>query len=104
MAIPRSKSALDNMVLRVPTVLASKNGTLSPIIVYLNDHKAATLERVVGAVKAFADKNNTDQMQFLMAAGNSGIEAATNIEISKAKTTMMLLVYSVVFLICVITF
>lgn len=104
MAIPRSKSALDNMVLRVPMFLASKNGTLSPIIVYLNDHKADTLERVVSVVNTFADLNNTDQMQFLMAAGNSGIEAATNIEISKAQTTMMILVYSVVFLICMITY
>lgn len=104
MAIPRSRSALDNMVLRVPPFLASKNGTLSPIIVYLKDHKAATLEHVVGVVKAFADLNNTDHMQFLMAAGNSGIEAATNIEISKAQTTMMILVYAVVFLICVITY
>lgn len=104
MAIPRSKSALDNMVLRVPPFLASKNGALSPIIVYLIDHKAETLERVVDAVKAFADLNNSDELQFLMAAGNSGIEAATNIEISKAQITMMVLVYSVVFLICLVTF
>ena len=104
MAIPRSKAALDNMVLRVPVYLASKDGSLSPILVYLVDHKAETLERVVDTVEAFAAKNNTEEMQFLLTAGNAGIEAATNIEIAKAQVNIMIFVFSVVFLVCLITY
>jgi uncharacterized protein len=104
MAIPRSKAALDNMVLRVPVFLASKEGDLSPILIYLEDHKAETLERIVATVEDFAAANNTDDMQFIMAAGNAGIEAATNIEIAKAQLLMMVLVYSVVFIVCLITY
>lgn len=103
-AIPRNKSALDSLAMNVPLQLAKKDGTMSPLIIFLNDHKAETLEGVVAAVQAFADKNNTDEVQFLMAAGNAGIEAATNIEIEKAQLKMMLLVFSVVIIVCLLTF
>lgn len=103
-ALPRSRVALDNMVIKVPDSLSNAKGTISPILVYLNDHKAETLERVVAAVEAFAAENDTDSGQFLLAAGNAGIEAATNIEIEKAQLLMTVLVYAVVFLVCIITY
>ncbi len=53
--------------------------------VYLTDHKAETLTRVVDDVEAFARHNNTDEAQFLLAAGNAGIEAATNIVVKQAS-------------------
>ncbi len=59
---------------------------------------------MVETVEDFAEKNNTESRQFLLAAGNAGIEAATNIEIQKAQLLMTVLVYSVVFLACLITF
>jgi len=103
-AIPRNQVALDSSTHRVPGQLAKKDGSLSPLIVFLDDHKAETLERVVAAVQAFADKNDTEEVQFLMAAGNAGIEAATNIEIEKAQLKMMGLVFSVVILVCLLTY
>ena len=104
MAIPRSKVALDNMVLKIPESFQKQLGDLTPILVFLDDHKAETLERVVAAVDEFAKKNNTETYQFLMAAGNAGIEAATNIEVEHALFVLTLLVYVVVFLVCVITY
>jgi predicted RND superfamily exporter protein len=104
LAIPRSKIALDNMVVTLPASLSNKKGSLSPILVFLNDHKAETLEQVVATVEAFAAENNTEKGEFLLAAGNAGIEAATNIEIEKAQILMTVLVYSVVFLVCLITY
>jgi len=38
MALPRSKAALDSMTMRIIDQLASTKGTLSPIIIFLNDH------------------------------------------------------------------
>jgi predicted RND superfamily exporter protein len=104
LAMPRSKIALDNMVVTLPASLSNKKGSLSPILVFLNDHKAETLEQVVETVEAFAAENNSEKGEFLLAAGNAGIEAATNIEIEKAQLLMTLLVYSVVFLVCLITY
>ncbi|WP_156504173.1 MMPL family transporter, partial [Oleiphilus sp. HI0066] len=42
--------------------------------------------------------------EFLLAAGNAGVEAATNQVIEKAKTVMLLSVYAVVSFLCLITF
>ena len=49
-------------------------------VLFLDDHKAETLERVVNAVQKFAADNDTDTIKFVLAAGNAGIEAATNQE------------------------
>jgi uncharacterized protein len=104
MALPRSQQALDNMLTKVPRTLSEKLGALSPILVFLTDHKAETLRTVTAEVEAFAAENDDKSMKFLLGAGNAGIEAATNVEIEKAVFLMTLLVYAVVFLICLITF
>jgi uncharacterized protein len=104
MALPRSKTALDNMITKIPDSFMKEVGTLSPILVFLDDHKAETLERVVAAVEKFAKENDTKDAKFLLAAGNAGIEAATNIEVEHALTMLTILVYAVVFLTCLITY
>ncbi|MDY7533072.1 MMPL family transporter [Pseudomonas sp. Bout1] len=78
--------------------------SVAPIIAFLSDHKAETLTRVVTAVEAFAKAHNTDERQFLLAAGTSGIDAATNIAVEHANRTMLLYVYAAVILLCFITF
>jgi predicted RND superfamily exporter protein len=78
--------------------------SVSPIIAYLADHKAETLERVVKVVEEFAAEHNTADRKFLLAAGNAGIEAATNIAVSRANRTMLLYVYAAVIVLCYITF
>ncbi|MFO7963663.1 MAG: MMPL family transporter [Desulfobacterales bacterium] len=103
-ALPRSKVALDNMVLKIPTDFQKQTGDLTPIMVFLDDHKAETLERVVATVEAFSQEYDTDTYRFLMAAGNAGIEAATNIEVEKALVMLTMLVYAVVFLVCLVTY
>jgi predicted RND superfamily exporter protein len=104
MALPRSQVALNPMVQAIPVDMLKPTGDLSPIIVFLDDHKAETLERVVETVELFAEENNTDNFQFLLAAGNAGIEAVTNIAVEKALIILTLLVYSVVFLVCLFTY
>ncbi len=103
-ALPRSKTALENMITKIPESFMKELGTLSPILVFLDDHKAETLERVVAAVEEFAKENNTETAKFLLAAGNAGIEAATNIEVEHALMMLTILVYAVVFLTCLITY
>ncbi len=55
-------------------------------------------------MEAFAAENNTKAGHFLLAAGNSGIEATTNIVIAKAQYLMLAVVYGVVILLCLLTF
>jgi predicted RND superfamily exporter protein len=78
--------------------------SVMPVIAYLSDHRAETLDRVVQASSAFAAEHGSDERQFLLAAGSAGIEAATNIVVRQAWTQMLLLVYGAVIVLCFITF
>ncbi|MDF9907827.1 UNVERIFIED_ORG: putative RND superfamily exporter protein [Pseudomonas reinekei] len=78
--------------------------SLMPVIAFLKDHKAETLDAVVAIADRFARENSTDDRQFLLAAGTAGIEAATNIVVREANRTMLLYVYAAVTLFCLITF
>jgi len=76
-----------------------------PMLVYLADHKAATLTRVVDTLEAFnADWGDSGKAEFLGAAGSAGFEAATNVVVKKANTEMLFYVYGAVILLCLLTF
>ncbi|MCY1485519.1 efflux transporter, putative, hydrophobe/amphiphile efflux-3 family [compost metagenome] len=78
--------------------------SLAPVLVFLNDHKAATLKRTVAMVQTFAADHDKDGLQVMLGAGNAGIEAATNEVIAKAELTILILVYLCVAAMCLITF
>ncbi|MDD2735569.1 MAG: MMPL family transporter [Desulfuromonadaceae bacterium] len=78
--------------------------SVTPVIAYLSDHKAETLDRVLNVAEEFVKNHSTPERQFLLAAGSSGIEAATNIVVREANRTMLLYVYSAVIILCFITF
>lgn len=104
MSLTRIQNVLSNALFYTPPKFRNSSCSLQPIWIYLNDHKAETLQQVVDVVNAFAAENNSEKAVFLMAAGSAGIEAATNIEVKKAHIMMTILVYVVVFLVCAITF
>jgi predicted RND superfamily exporter protein len=80
----------------LPSELYSNDCSMLPVMIFLKDHKADTLTRVVNAAEQFAAANNDATAQFMLAAGNSGIEAATNIVIKQAEPMMLVLVYTMV--------
>ncbi|MBS7601176.1 MULTISPECIES: MMPL family transporter [Pseudomonas] len=84
--------------------LFNNDCSLMPVIAYLKDHKADTLDQVVAIAERFAQANSGEDRQFLLAAGSAGIEAATNIVVREANRSMLLLVYLAVTLFCLITF
>jgi predicted RND superfamily exporter protein len=77
-----------------------------PMLVYLSDHKAATLTRVVDGLTQFNEDWGDDAVvaEFLGAAGSAGFEAATNIIVKKANTEMLFYVYGAVIVLCLLTF
>jgi len=84
--------------------LYNPNCSMVPLVVFLNDHKAHTLDRVVSAVETFAKDNDSDDLKFLLAAGNGGIEAATNEVIKTNEMLILFMVYITVAVMCMITF
>lgn len=101
--LSRNQDVLNNSIARADG-LYNADCSLAPLLVFLQDHKAATLKRAVGAVQDFAAENNKDGLEFLLAAGNAGIEAATNEVISKSELLILTLVYLCVAGMCMITF
>jgi predicted RND superfamily exporter protein len=78
--------------------------SLIPVLAYLSDHKAATLERVIQSASDFAAAHDTADRKFLLAAGSAGVDAATNIVVKQANRTMLFYVYGAVILLCAVTF
>ncbi|MDX1588478.1 MAG: MMPL family transporter [Oleiphilaceae bacterium] len=103
--ISRNQTIINATIRSAPGALINTDCSLTPILAYLEDHRADTLRRVVAEVKEFAEENNDpDEYVFKLAAGNAGVEAATNEVIGSAKNFMLLFVYSVVFVLCLISF
>ncbi|GLR25073.1 efflux RND transporter permease subunit [Limnobacter litoralis] len=96
MAITRNRFISNGAHNSIPGNLYNSDCSMLPVVLFLSDHKAETLSRVVNHVQAFADENNTPTATFLMAAGNSGIEAATNMVVERAQKVMLVLVYGIV--------
>jgi predicted RND superfamily exporter protein len=78
--------------------------SVMPVVAYLSDHKADTLQQVVDAAARFADEHSDKDRSFLLAAGSAGIEAATNIVVKKAWREMLVYVYLAVIVLCFVTF
>lgn len=102
--IPNNQKIIDNTVLHIPRNLMNSDCSYAPIVLFLADHKAETLTRVVTAAENFIAENPMKDMHFLLAAGNAGVEAATNDVIIDAYYTMLLLVYAAVSLLVYISF
>ncbi|MBA1264759.1 efflux RND transporter permease subunit [Stutzerimonas stutzeri] len=101
--LSRNQFVLNNSIARAEGMY---NGdcSLAPVLVFLNDHKAETLDHVVSAASEFAEANNREGLEFVLAAGNAGIEAATNEVIAASETTMLIAVYAAVSFMCLLTF
>ncbi|MGY2284198.1 efflux RND transporter permease subunit [Pseudomonas gingeri] len=102
--LTRNQALLNSITGRAPRELFNQSCNTLTLYTYLSDHKAVTLTRLVNEVEAFAQANNDAQVRFLLAAGNAGIEAATNIVVRQANHDMLLWVYGAVILLCLLTF
>jgi predicted RND superfamily exporter protein len=88
----------------IPPGLMNADCNLVPVLIFLEDHKAETLLAVTAAVEEFRRNYDTGDIEFVMAAGNAGIEAATNEVVSKAQYKMLAWVYGVVALLVLLAF
>ena len=103
-ALSRNQDNLNTAISRAPDGMFNASCSLAPVMIFLNDHKADTLTRATEAVEEFAEEYNTENLTFKLAAGNAGIEAATNVVIEKSQTKILITIYSVVILMCLLAF
>jgi predicted RND superfamily exporter protein len=100
-----NQATLNSVATRAPRELFNQGCDLLAVYVYLSDHKAQTLDRVVKATQSFASEvgAGTDT-RVLLAGGNAGIEAATNIVVKRSNWIMTVLVYLSVMALALLTF
>lgn len=111
--------------------LLNSDCSAMPVMLFLTDHKAETIDRVIDAVKAFRKDNEawhpgvnlrmelsqqaesaiakgedfeSDEVNLRLATGNAGVMAATNEEVKANQLPMMLWVYLAVIVLCLLTY
>ena len=105
-SIPREQTQLTQSTryIETSTGLLNENCDVVPVLMFLTDHRAATIARAVAAVKEWRAQNPLPEAQVRLAAGNVGVMAATN-ETVKAKELLILAgVFGAVIVMCLLTF
>jgi predicted RND superfamily exporter protein len=75
-----------------------------PVILFMEDHKAETIERVISAIKEFRTEFETPTLQFKLASGPVGVMAATNEAVKASQNPMMIYVFAAVIVLCLLSF
>ena len=106
--LPRNHYTLVQAVSPVPTGsgLINTDCSVMPVSIFTTDHKAATIERIVAAVKGFraAYPDADERIAFRLAAGNVGVMAATNEEVEASQFPILGYVYAAVIALCLLSF
>lgn len=104
--LSRNQQTLVQSIARVPSSsgLLNSNCSAMPVILFLEDHKAETITRVVDAVKVVSKELGKDDLVFKLASGPVGVMAATNEAVEAAQIPMMLYVYGAVIILCLLSF
>src|SRR5690606_4105966 len=100
--LSRNEQVLVQALARVETSTGLLNSDCSviPVMVYTEDHKAETIERVVQEVKDWRDAHAVDSTEFRLATGNVGVMAAMNEEVSSSQFPILMYVFGAVILLC----
>jgi predicted RND superfamily exporter protein len=131
--LPRDNDTLrqDTQGFETDSGLLNADCSAMPVMMFLTDHRAPTIDRVIAAVKQFRSDNHafvaganlrdtltkqandaqaegktfvSDQVNLRLATGNVGVMAAINDEVRAVDHTMLYLLYAAVFLMCLISF
>jgi len=104
--LSRNEQVLVQALARVETSTGLLNSDCSviPVMVFTEDHKAETIERVVNEVKAWRDEHGREGMSFRLATGNVGVMAAMNEEVAAAQFPILIYVFGAVILLCWVSF
>jgi predicted RND superfamily exporter protein len=106
----RALSRVPGVLAQAVTPIDTGTGLLDPdcsamqVLVFTRDHDADTISRIVRAVEDYAARNDSDRIRFLLASGNVGVMAATNVAVAASERTMLVSIFGAVILLCWLTF
>ncbi|HET7811821.1 MAG TPA: MMPL family transporter [Steroidobacteraceae bacterium] len=105
-SIPREPNQLTQSTryIETSTGLLNADCNVVPVMIFLKDHRAETIHRVVSEVKAWRALNTYATAKFSLATGNVGVMAATNEEVEAKEYPILGWVFAAVILMCLLTF
>jgi predicted RND superfamily exporter protein len=74
----------------------NKDCSMTAVHLFLSDHKATTLNRILWDVKQYRTAHPFHDLSIRLAAGNAGVLAAINDEVERSELPMMLYVYAAI--------
>ena len=86
------------------TGLLNRDCSVMPVMLFLADHRAETIERVIAAVKSYREAHPTEGVTYRLATGNVGVMAAQNEEVRAKEFVILGWVFAAVTLMCLINF
>jgi predicted RND superfamily exporter protein len=78
--------------------------TMSAVHLFLTDHKATTINRILDDVKQYRASHPFPGITVRLAAGNAGVLAATNEEVAGSELPMMLYVYGAILILVFVAY
>jgi hypothetical protein len=105
-SLPRDQRSLVQAQSFVDTSTGLLNGDCSvmPVMLFLADHRAETIDRVIGAVKSYQPPRAVPGVQLRLATGNVGVMAAQMEEVRAKELPILLGLFAVIALMCLLTF
>jgi predicted RND superfamily exporter protein len=105
-SIPREQTQLTQSTryIETSTGLLNENCDVVPVMMFLTDHRAGTIERAVAQVKGWRAANPVATAQVRLAAGNVGVMAATNETVEAKELLIVGGVFAAVIVMCLLTF
>ena len=105
-SLPRNRQTMVRAIspIEPSTGLLNPDCSVMPVLVFLENHHAETIDRVVAAAKTFKIQNHSPHYTVRLAANNVGIMAARNEIVQGNQFPMLAWIYSAVVGLCMLTF
>ena len=86
------------------TGLLNRDCSVMPVMLFLADHRAETIERVIAAAKGYRTEHPTEGVTYRLATGNVGVMAAQNEEVKAKEFVILGWVFAAVTVMCLLNF
>ncbi|TAK51234.1 MAG: RND family transporter [Gammaproteobacteria bacterium] len=105
-SLPRDERQLvqAQTYIETSTGLLNRDCSVMPVMVFLADHRAETIERVVAAVKDYREREPTEGVTYRLATGNVGVMAAQNEEVEAKEFQILGWLFAAIVVMCLVNF
>ena len=77
---------------------------MTAVNLFLTDHKAVTIQKVIHEIKSFDKANQVKGVQLKLAAGNAGVLAAINEVVERSEMPMLAYVYAAIIILVLVVY